>query len=453
MYTQCPECRTIFEIDEDALQASLGIVHCGHCSARFDALRTLSNTLPTDPTGALPEREPEEQAPTLTEAVPAAALESAAKKRRKKTSPEPAATAAPETPKPADDWLSGLHTDLTAALLADAAGIPRDAGQASRAWHVDELPGARGDIKHLDEPPVALTPKASDVSPLATDDTAPAVHVSSETVPEPAASESSGLELPPDRVDAPALQTTSLPAEATVPAAAAVAEPAETMSADEEHPASTAEDGTVAALAEPASAETEPANASAETAAMPEAPEHAFAPAVIAAAAPVYVRPLRKRGFRLAALAWPLGCIVLAFTLLVQLGWIERAALFRNAATRAWMTSICASISCRMPPIKDTAKLELLSRDIRPVPDTPGALSITATVRNDATFTQPYPVVEVELDDLDNNPVAMRRFRPAEYMPDPAQRAAGIGPGATVAIAFEVADPGKNAVAFQFNFE
>jgi hypothetical protein len=47
----------------------------------------------------------------------------------------------------------------------------------------------------------------------------------------------------------------------------------------------------------------------------------------------------------------------------------------------------------------------------------------------------------------------MRRFRPSEYMTDPARRAAGIAPGATAAVAFEVADPGRRAVAFQFGFE
>jgi hypothetical protein len=59
----------------------------------------------------------------------------------------------------------------------------------------------------------------------------------------------------------------------------------------------------------------------------------------------------------------------------------------------------------------------------------------------------------VELNDLDNKPVAMRRFRPSEYMTDPARRAAGIAPGATAVVAFEVADPGRRAIAFQFDFE
>jgi len=106
-----------------------------------------------------------------------------------------------------------------------------------------------------------------------------------------------------------------------------------------------------------------------------------------------------------------------------------------------------------LPLIKDTSQLELLSRDVRPDPNAAGALTITATVRNNAAFSQPWPVVVVELNDLDNKPVAMRRFRPSEYMTDPARRDAGIAPGATAVVAFEVADPGRRAVAFQFGFE
>ena len=46
----------------------------------------------------------------------------------------------------------------------------------------------------------------------------------------------------------------------------------------------------------------------------------------------------------------------------------------------------------------------------------------------------------------------MRRFRPREYITDSRSLAAGLAPGATAALVFEVADPGKNAVAFEFKF-
>jgi len=43
MYTQCPECLTVFKLSGSELAATLGSVRCGHCSAIFDALRTLTD--------------------------------------------------------------------------------------------------------------------------------------------------------------------------------------------------------------------------------------------------------------------------------------------------------------------------------------------------------------------------------------------------------------------------
>jgi hypothetical protein len=210
-----------------------------------------------------------------------------------------------------------------------------------------------------------------------------------------------------------------------------------------------------AAAAETDDAETDATDtAGTETAEVTSGPEDTPATEIVSdpaePVAPVYVRPRRRRT---AGVAWALGCLVLALVLAAQIAWIKRVDLFRDPATHPWVARACQVIACRLPPIRDASKLELVSRDVRPDPHTSGALMITATVRNDADFRQPWPVVVVELTDLDNNVVAMRRFRPAEYMPDAARRAAGIAAGATSAVAFEVADPGRRAVAFRFSFE
>jgi hypothetical protein len=180
-----------------------------------------------------------------------------------------------------------------------------------------------------------------------------------------------------------------------------------------------------------------------------DADDPALAPAQTV---PLYLPPRRRRSYLRDGM-WALGCALLALGLAGQLAWAQRTNLMQDPAMRPWVLRACASFDCRLPPIRDTAKLELLSRDIRPDPKVAGALLITATLRNDAAFTQPWPVVTVALTDLDNNPVAMRRFRPADYMPDPARRAAGITPDTTAAVAFEVVDPGQRAVAFRFGFE
>ena len=45
MYTQCPECDTIFRVNAAVLRAAQGQVRCGVCDATFDAIRTLSDEI------------------------------------------------------------------------------------------------------------------------------------------------------------------------------------------------------------------------------------------------------------------------------------------------------------------------------------------------------------------------------------------------------------------------
>jgi predicted Zn finger-like uncharacterized protein len=149
---------------------------------------------------------------------------------------------------------------------------------------------------------------------------------------------------------------------------------------------------------------------------------------------------------------WTLGATALLLSLLAQLGYAERAPLLDDARVRPWLDRACAQLSCRLPLRHDPSTLQLLSRDIRPHPSVPGALIISATLRNDAEFAQAFPAVEITLSDLDENRIAMRRFLPREYLGDSRSLGSGMAPGATAALVFEVADPGKNAVAFEFKF-
>jgi len=149
---------------------------------------------------------------------------------------------------------------------------------------------------------------------------------------------------------------------------------------------------------------------------------------------------------------WTLGASVLLLVLLAQVGYAERGQVADDVRIRPWLDRVCDTLGCRLPLRHEPAKLELLSRDIRPHPSVANALIISATLRNDADFAQAFPAVEISLSDLDENRVAMRRFLPPEYLGDNHSAAAGLAPGATAALVFEVADPGKNAVAFQFKF-
>ena len=65
MYTQCPECLSVFSLDAQTLARAHGHVVCGHCEAGFDSLATLAEQLPPEPFVELPINEPSLHPPQL----------------------------------------------------------------------------------------------------------------------------------------------------------------------------------------------------------------------------------------------------------------------------------------------------------------------------------------------------------------------------------------------------
>ncbi len=157
-------------------------------------------------------------------------------------------------------------------------------------------------------------------------------------------------------------------------------------------------------------------------------------------------------GQRLRTWPWVAGTCALIISLGVELAYAERDWLTNEANVRPWLDEICIRLKCHLPPRSDPSKLELLSRDIRPHPSVPNALIVSATLRNAADFSQPFPVIEITLSDLDENRIGMRRFQPREYITDAKTLAHGMQSNSNAALVFEVADPGKNAIAFEFKF-
>jgi len=150
---------------------------------------------------------------------------------------------------------------------------------------------------------------------------------------------------------------------------------------------------------------------------------------------------------------WIVACMALLLALLAQLGWALRDTLIADASTGPLLQQMCKLIECQLPQVRDVDKLRLLARDVQTHPTVPGALLISATLRNDAAFTQPWPVVTIRLSDGNGKVIAMRRLNPYEYLDDVDALRRGLAPGASTALIFEVEDPGHQAVAFDMGFE
>lgn len=149
---------------------------------------------------------------------------------------------------------------------------------------------------------------------------------------------------------------------------------------------------------------------------------------------------------------WWAGSFLLALLLGGQIAYAERGRLLEDARLRPLLDRICDQFNCRLPMRTAVESIRLVSREVRPHPSAPKALMISASMVNDAGFTQRFPLVEVTLSNLGERVIAQRRFKPAEYLAEIESIERGFPAGATAPLVFEVADPGQEAVAFEFRF-
>jgi hypothetical protein len=155
-------------------------------------------------------------------------------------------------------------------------------------------------------------------------------------------------------------------------------------------------------------------------------------------------RPARERWLIVAVLA-------LAVLLVLQLLLADRARLAANAQWRPLLATLCGALRCDLPPWREPSAFTLLQRDVRQHPTRPGALRVSATFRNDARWSQPWPRLQLTLSDVNGRAAGQRRFDAQEYLGGtPGQAELASGESATVAM--DILEPAPQIVAYDFRF-
>jgi len=414
-------------------------INCPHCSA----------LVATDPATDLPPARCPRCAAKLREVEPHPAEPA--------TLPPPSEAAAESVPSPAAPLAEAiaattapLANDATDAAVATQAGTratpdaPADviAAHGAAPASATGVPEARTETVARDERagPVADTVRADDsiaatpVADLPTEAAPGRIENASPTgasqpVPPPQAPESRAADRtpPPGEIAPPAAEgdDTTLPQRgdnATADATPAPDDDAETGAGATDSPAP-------------------PAPAAAPASARRNKPAPSFA----RTRAPVAATSARRR--------WTLPSLIAGLSLLLALQWIlaDRARLASDAGWRPFVAQLCATLRCGLPPWREPSAFALLERDVRPHPDVPGALRVTATFRNDARWPQPWPQVVLTLSDVDGRTVGARAFDAAEYLgAAPTQNE--LASGQTATIRMDVLEPAPRVVAFAFDF-
>ena len=160
----------------------------------------------------------------------------------------------------------------------------------------------------------------------------------------------------------------------------------------------------------------------------------------------------RSRRGPLKTLLWGLAILMLTTGLLAQAAYFMNERLVRNPTLQPWIERFCAVAQCEVAIPSDRDAIVVTQRDVRRHPKFKNALLIGLTVENQAPFEQPYPVLRVNFTDVGGNPVARRYFQPSEYLSMELGTDELMPQQTPVLIRLEIADPGTDAISYQFDF-
>lgn len=412
MYTQCPDCATVFRVTADALRTAQGNVRCGVCSTSFNALENLSE----EPFRPTPEGQeapaPEdtitvEEMPgsenielsTIAEAVPSP--ESAAEIEA------PGSDSANEQSFEFDgsaEDLDRLFVKMSATDLEDMAAAARLGDQPSTLAINPAVIAASLSVSEDDD--AKLLPQADrkpkkDLEPT---------------------DEFPILILDESDVDF------ELPGSGSPPAPPPLAPRSQEPSPG------------------PRELRTNPFET--PRILIPDEMRQGLADEAAAINAPIFDEPEAVDGPR--RWPWVIGAGILMLTLAAQVVHAKRDELLRKPAIGPLLAEVYSFVGMPVSSPTDLSAYEL--RQWGAASDTlqAGRLMLRASIVNRASYAQPFPLLRLELQDRFGTTVGVRDIEPVDYLPG-ANAGTLLGPGQRADAEIRIVDPGKDAVGFEMD--
>ena len=469
MFTQCPYCQTLFQINEEQLLAANGKAHCCRCDRIFNARENLREQAPNDPASRATAQQDNPPVPPpstdpqwsdqKSEEKALIGIETTQDDQERigqdlYQPPESIQENRSFEPLSYGDRFPGLSEDdaigtdeqhpLEPIPILDLEPFPLDLDQGQYS-----LPG--------DEPMPGGFPDLDDIDQLGLDDNLPGILLDQEG-PEPTAAASAdpqfGAEFMLSQIEqaepsppAPAsLESTEEAAPATeettlIGASRPPLEAGQLLQASMPGQQDTgAEQKEPLQKAEPAEPVVDPVEDL--PAIEPGSNEAPYPEEILPAPAP------RRRG----GAVWVLAAVVLLLLALGQTAWLLREQLLGHPPSRQFLASVCQILDCRLPEQRAPDKLEIINRSVASHPQTPNALQILLTLSNRADFPQPYPQIQLSLFNTKEELLARRRFQPSEYLHRSASDHPLLQPRQPVQLEIVLQDPGEDATGFKFDF-
>ncbi|ACE83922.1 DUF3426 domain-containing protein [Cellvibrio japonicus] len=145
---------------------------------------------------------------------------------------------------------------------------------------------------------------------------------------------------------------------------------------------------------------------------------------------------------------WPTLSVLALITLVIQIGWLKFDYFSRVEPYRTAYLYLCPVIGCTLPTLVDTQQIRAFNLVVRAHPEIQNALLVDAIILNKAPFEQPFPDLVLAFTDINEKPVASRRFTPSEYLGGELAGRDLMPPEQPVHLTLDLVDPGPDAVNY-----
>ncbi|RLA15929.1 MAG: hypothetical protein DRQ59_00415 [Gammaproteobacteria bacterium] len=153
----------------------------------------------------------------------------------------------------------------------------------------------------------------------------------------------------------------------------------------------------------------------------------------------------------MAPLLWLIGILVLSTLGIAQAIYYQRYPLVQTPRFQQQVLGLCRVLPCNESQFSSTHQIKLLERNVFTHPVQSGALMVSGSFVNQASFAQKFPQLLVSLFDIQGNLIANRLFNSTEYLQTDRNRTV-MEIAKPVQFRLEIVDPGTDALTYEFEF-
>jgi predicted Zn finger-like uncharacterized protein len=145
--------------------------------------------------------------------------------------------------------------------------------------------------------------------------------------------------------------------------------------------------------------------------------------------------------------------LIAPLVLLLIAQWVHsyRATLARHPTIGEPLLSLYQTLGVPLTPNWDLHAYQIRQWGVISDPDSPGTLTVRASVTNLADFAQPYPLLKLVLEDRWGEQIRAREFEPTEYLDPTISPNRMLSPGQQTNATIAIVDPGPDAEGFRFD--